>query len=49
LLAFGGGTMTGGVIHGGMDESGWMGERSWMRTLLTLGVVLCRVIFKKKS
>jgi chromate transport protein ChrA len=53
LLVFGGGAMTAGVMHGGMDESGWMGERSWMRNLalltLGLGVVLCRVICTKKS
>jgi chromate transport protein ChrA len=53
LLVFGGGAITGGVMHGEMDESGWMGECSWVRNpaLLTLGlgVVLSRVIFTKKS
>jgi hypothetical protein len=53
FLLFGGGAMTSGMMNGGMHETGWMGERSWMwtPTLLTLvlGVVLGWVIFKKKE
>jgi hypothetical protein len=53
FLLFGGGAMTGGVMNGGMNGSGWMGERSWMWTpallALGLGVVLGWAIFKKKG
>ncbi len=53
FLLFSGGAMSGEMMNGGMNGSGWMGDRSWMRTpaLLTLGlgVVLGWVIFKKKG
>jgi hypothetical protein len=53
FLFFGGGVMTGGMMNSGIHESGWMGERSWMRApaLLTLclGIVIGWVIFKKKE
>jgi hypothetical protein len=45
--------MTGGMMNGGMNGSGWMGERGWTWTpaivTLVLGVVLGCLIFKKKK
>jgi hypothetical protein len=53
FLLFGGGAMTGGMMNGGMNGSGWMSERSWMWTptllALGLGLVLGWAIFKKKE
>jgi preprotein translocase subunit SecG len=53
FLGFGGGAMTGGMMNGGINGSGWMGERNWMWTpaivTLGLGVVLGWLIFKKKG
>ena len=57
FLFFGGWGITGGMMnggmHGGMNENGWMGERTWMwfPTIITLilGIVLGWAIFKKKE
>jgi hypothetical protein len=53
FLLFGGGAMTGGMMDGGMNGSGWMGDRSWswLPALLTfgLGVFFGWVIFRKKE
>jgi len=53
FLLFSGGAMSGEIMNGGFHGSGWMGERTWMRTpaLLTLviGFVLGWAIFKKKE
>jgi len=53
FLFFGGGAMTGGMMNGGVHETGWMGKRSWMwipaLCTLALGVVLGWAIFKKKE
>ena len=53
FLLFGGEAMTGGMMNGGMNGSGWMGERSqmWIPALLThvLGVVVGWGIFWKKE
>ena len=53
FMLFGGGAMTGGIMNGGMNGSGWMIERNWMWTpaflALGLGIVLGWVIFKKKE
>jgi len=52
FLIFGGGTMTGSMMSGGMMGQGWIGGFSWMwiPTLLTLGlaVLLGWLIFGKK-
>jgi hypothetical protein len=60
FLLFGVGAMTGGMMnnginggmHNGLNENGWMSERSWMwfPALITLGIgiVIGWVIFKKK-
>lgn len=53
FLIFGGGTMTGSMMNGGMMGRGWIGGFSWMwiPTLLTLGlgVLLGWIIFGKKK
>lgn len=57
FLFFGGWGITGGMMndgmHGGMNENGWMGGRTWMwfPTIITLvlGIVLGWAIFKKKE
>jgi hypothetical protein len=53
FLLFGGGAMTGGMMDGGMNGSGWMGGRfgTWLPALLTfgLGVFFGWVIFRKKE
>ncbi|MCX6169979.1 MAG: hypothetical protein NTX65_11595 [Ignavibacteriales bacterium] len=56
FLLFGGGAMSGGMMNGGMhnglNEIGWMSNRSWMWTptvlTLVIGVILGWFIFKKK-
>jgi hypothetical protein len=52
LLLFGGGTMTGARLSGGMMGTGAMGGVSWMWLptvlVVVLGVVLFSVIFSKK-
>ena len=52
LLLFGGGTMTGATLSGGMMGTGSMGGFSWMWLptvlVVVLGVVLISVIFGKK-
>jgi len=52
FLIFGGGTMTGSMMSGGMMGQGWIGGFSWMwiPTLLTLalGLLLGWMIFAKK-
>jgi hypothetical protein len=52
LLLFGGGTMTGATLSGGMMGSGAMGGVSWMWLpavlVVVLGGVLFSVIFSKK-
>jgi hypothetical protein len=52
FLIFGGGSMTGSMMSGGMMGHGWVGGFSWMwiPTLLTLGlgVLLGWLIFGKK-
>jgi len=49
FLFFGGGAITGGMMNGGMNGSGWMAERSWMWTPALLALSLGWVIFKKKE
>ena len=53
FLFFGGWGLSGGMMSGGMNGSGWMGRRSWMwvPTLITLflGIVLGWAFFKKKE
>ena len=57
FLFFGGWGMTGGIMnggmHSGMNETGWMGERSWVWfpaiITLILGVVLGWLLFKKRK
>ncbi len=53
LLLFGGGTMTGATLSGGMMGNGTMGGISWMwipaLLMLGLGVVLVWVIFGQKK
>ena len=53
FLFFGGRTMTGGMMNGGVNGRGWMGEGSWMwfPTIITLviGIALGWLIFKKKK
>ena len=53
FLLFGGGALSGGMMNGGMDRSGWMADRGWMWSpalvTLCLGVVLGWIIFKKKE
>jgi LPXTG-motif cell wall-anchored protein len=57
FLFFGGWGMTGSVMNGGMhtgmNETGWMGERSWVWfpaiITLILGVVLGWLLFKKRK
>jgi hypothetical protein len=52
FLIFGGGSMTGSMMSGGMMGHGWIGGFNWMwiPTLLTLGlgVLLGWLIFGKK-
>jgi hypothetical protein len=52
FVFFGSAGMSGVILPGGMNESGWMGGsiRTWAPTLCTilLGVVLGWAIFKKK-
>ena len=52
FLIFGGGTMTGSMMSGGMMGQGWIGGFSWMwiPTLLTLGLGVLHgwLIFGKK-
>ena len=52
LLMFGGGTMTGATLSGGMMGTGSMGGISWMWfptvLVVVLGIVLFSVIFGKK-
>ena len=52
FLIFGGGTMTGSMMNGGMMGPGFIGGISWMwiPTLLTLalGILLGWVLFGKK-
>ena len=53
FLLFGGGAMTGGMMNGGMNGRGWMGDRSWMWFpaifTLVIGIALGWLIFKKKE
>jgi hypothetical protein len=52
FLIFGGGSMTGSMMSGGMMGHGWIGGFNWMwiPTLLTLGlgVLIGWLIFAKK-
>ena len=52
VLGMTGGIMNGGM-HSGMNENGFMGERSWVwfPTIITLvlGVVLGWMLYKKKN
>lgn len=53
LLLFGGGTMTGATLSGGMMGNGTMGGIGWMwiptSLVLGLGVLLAWVIFGQKK
>ncbi len=53
LLLFGGGTMTGATLSGGMMGNGAMGGIGWMwiptLLMLGLGVLLAWVIFGQKK
>jgi len=57
FLFFGGWGITSGIMnggmHGGMNESGWTGERGWVwfPAIITfvLGVVLGWILFKNKN
>ena len=53
LVLFGGGTMTGATLSGGMMGNGAIGGMSWMwipgLLMLSLGVLLAWAIFSQKK
>lgn len=44
FIYFVGSSLSGGLMNGGMNGSGWLGERGWMSTPAIIVLALCLLL-----